>query len=90
MSCLCLAAFLMASRTWKVHAAALADADELQWRIPEEVRRDRNHYNSSSSDDDEARGEKITVWRLTQHSDDARGGEGFSAGVTWGESGFFF
>lgn len=56
MSCLCLAAFLMASRTWKVHAAALADADELQRRIPEEVRRDRNHYNSS--DDDEARGEK--------------------------------
>lgn len=31
---------------------------------------------------------EITVWRLTQHSDDARGGEGFSAGVTWGESGF--
>lgn len=40
----------MASWTWKALAAALADADELQWRIPEEPRRDRNHYNSSSSD----------------------------------------
>lgn len=32
---------------------------------------------------------EITAWTLTQHSDDAQGAEGFSAGVTWGESGFF-